>query len=576
MTAPAACTLAALVAAALSAAASAQADPVPGQVVSATVIDGSAGSVLAGKLQEHDNFGTSVAILGDVDGDGIDDLAVGAPGDDDGSHSPLQGNVGAVWILFCNASGGVKSAQKISAEEGGFTGLLHIHDLFGTSVSALRDLDGDARLDLAVGAPGDDDGGTDCGAIWILLLESDGTVKSHRKISDLSGSFSGEIDPFDRFGISLALLGDLAGDGTTELAVGAQSDDDGGEFFDGPGAVWILSLFGDSQAVEHVKISKFSGTFPGDIVDGDQFGCSVASLGDVNDDGVNDMLVGAPGDDTAGPESGALWLVMLQASGEVLDAVRVTEGLHGLTGSLKDHELFGTSLALADDLDSDGRREAFVGSPLAGPPTGTTTGGFRMISPQADGLVGNTLFVSNGLGGMPGALGFDHFGNGLAYLGDHDDDGRPCLAVGAPLDDVGTLQHGGSVWLLDLHLSPFEVAGPGLAGAGGEPVLKPGGPLSPGSVLHLDLFDSKALAPAMLFAGLDALNAHFKGGVLVPSPDLVFLHTTDIAGAIDFGGPWPPGLPGGVTFYAQYWVLDATGPKGFTSSQAVKGTSVGP
>jgi len=70
--------------------------------------------------------------------------------------------------------------------------------------------------------------------------------------------------------------------------------------------------------------------------------------------------------------------------------------------------------------------------------------------------------------------------------------------------------------------------------------------------------------------------AHFKGGVLVPSPDLVFLHTTDGFGEVDFGGPWPAGMPGGVIFYAQYWVVDATGPKGFTASNAVQGTSVGP
>ena len=545
---------------------------VPGQVVGATVIDGTPGSPLAGRLGEHDNFGTCVAALGDVDGDGFDDLAVGAPGDDDGSHSPFLGDFGAVWILFSNSVGGIKAAQKISAAEGGFTGQIDVHDLFGTSVSGLGDLDGDTRIDIAVGAPGDDDGGPDCGAIWVLMLKSDGTVKGHRKFSD--SSFGGALDPYDRFGISLGALGDLSGDKTLELAVGAQSDDNGGQFFDGPGAVWILSLFGESSLVNYVKVSKTSSDSLAGLVDGDQFGCSVTTLGDVNGDGVNDMLVGAPGDDTAGPESGALWVVTLQPTGDALGAIRVTEGVNGLTGPLKDYELLGTAVALGDDLDGDGKREAFVGSPMGAPGSGFPTGAWRMVSPVESGLTGETFFVSSGLGGMPG-LGFDHFGNGLAYLGDHDGDGRPALAVGAPFDD-GSAQHAGAIWLLDLFISPFELAGPALAGANGPPVLEPGGPLSPGSILELDLSNAPPFVFAILFASLTPLNAHFKGGVLVPAPDLVFQHTTDAEGRVDFGGPWPPGLPGGVSFYAQYWVVDATGPKGFTATQSIKGTSVGP
>jgi len=69
----------------------------------------------AGELDDDDNFGQSIASMGDIDGDGIQDLAVGAPGDDDGG-----GQRGAVWILFMNADGTVRSHQKISETEGGF------------------------------------------------------------------------------------------------------------------------------------------------------------------------------------------------------------------------------------------------------------------------------------------------------------------------------------------------------------------------------------------------------------------------------------------------------------------------
>ncbi len=148
---------------------------------------------------------------------------------------------GAVWVLFLNNNGTVKSHQKISDTEGGFTGMLDDGDSFGSSVASLGDLDGDGVGDVAVGVTLDDDGGTSRGAVWILFLNTDGTVKSHQKISDTEGGFTGILDNLDSFGQSVASLGDLDGDGVGDLAVGAARDDDGG--FD-RGAVWVLSLDG--------------------------------------------------------------------------------------------------------------------------------------------------------------------------------------------------------------------------------------------------------------------------------------------------------------------------------------------
>ncbi len=82
----------------------------------------------------------------------------------------------------------VKSHQKISDTAGGFTGTLDDLDLFGRAVASLGDLDGDTVTDLVVGAYKDDDGGADRGAAWILFLNSNGTVKSHQKISDGEGT----------------------------------------------------------------------------------------------------------------------------------------------------------------------------------------------------------------------------------------------------------------------------------------------------------------------------------------------------------------------------------------------------
>ncbi len=79
---------------------------------------------------------------------------------------------------------GVESSQKISDTAGNFEGVLDDNDQFGSAVANIGDLDFDGVTDLAVGAPLDDDGGTDRGAVWILFMNDDGTVDTDQKISD--------------------------------------------------------------------------------------------------------------------------------------------------------------------------------------------------------------------------------------------------------------------------------------------------------------------------------------------------------------------------------------------------------
>ncbi len=146
--------------------------------------------------------------------------------------------------------GTVLSHQKISDTEGGFTGELDAFDLFGRSVASLGDLDGDGVGDLAVGATNDDDGGNGRGAVWILFLNTDGTVKSHQKISDTEGNFADKLNDGDFFGDSATSLGDLDGDGVGDLAVGAHGDEDGGF---NHGAVWVLFLNTDGTVKSHQK-----------------------------------------------------------------------------------------------------------------------------------------------------------------------------------------------------------------------------------------------------------------------------------------------------------------------------------
>ncbi|MCH7720800.1 MAG: FG-GAP repeat protein, partial [Planctomycetes bacterium] len=228
----------------------------------------------------------------------------------------------ALMFVLCLGFGGhalaqpgwILSHQKISDTAGGFTGILDDGDVLGWAVGSLGDLDGDGVIDLAVGAPRDDDGGNGRGAVYILFLNADGTVKAEQKISDTEGGFNGRLDDVDAFGTSVASLGDLDADGVGDLAVGAYLDDDGGN---DRGAVWVLFLNTDGTVKSHQKISDTEGGFTGILDDSDVLGFSVASLGDLDGDGVADLAVGAFGDDDGGFSRGAVWVLFLNTDGTV-------------------------------------------------------------------------------------------------------------------------------------------------------------------------------------------------------------------------------------------------------------------
>lgn len=307
-----------------------------------------------GELGESGGFGISVSLLGDLDGDGRPELAIGAHGDDDGGI-----NFGAVWIVSLSSDGSVHAETKISATTGGLTAQLDPYDYFGLSVAALGDIDGDGVPDLAAGAVRDDDGAPDNGAVHILFLTVDGSVKAEQKISATAGEFDGALESFGMFGASVVSLGDIDGNGVPDLAVGAPRESGGGV---DRGGVWLLFLESDGTVKAHRHIGDSLGGLIGPLQDDDWFGTGVAALGDLNGDQFVDLAVGCGFNDDGAEDSGAVFILFLNADSTVGSEQKISAISGGFGGTLETSDIFGWSTVAVGDVDGDGLDDLAVGA----------------------------------------------------------------------------------------------------------------------------------------------------------------------------------------------------------------------
>ena len=271
-------------------------------------------------------LGSSIANIGDIDGDGVDDLAVGSIRDGTGGMSR-----GAVHILFMNESGLTKKANaKIRHPDVTLTDF----DAFGSSIANLGDLDGDGINDIAVGAIADDkaSGNTNEGAVHILLLNRDGSIKpTSFEIVDTGNDTIFNPDTQDFTGASIANLGDINGDGINDIAVGAPGNNN---IPSKEGSVFTILMrnAGDDLITTNgffrIDTNSHSDL---NLSGSDRFGAAIANIGDRNEDGVNDLAVGAPGTDSGG----ALYLLYMDANTRIVNVTSsAANGSYGPEGAI--------------------------------------------------------------------------------------------------------------------------------------------------------------------------------------------------------------------------------------------------
>jgi hypothetical protein len=341
----------------------------------------------------------------DLNGDGYDDLIVGAYGADPGGRD----TAGAVSVFYGSAAG-ISPVPRQT-----YTGLA-IADQAGRAVSGAGDVNGDGYGDLVYGASQANAAGMfHGGTATVVHGGPDGAAALPAVV--LNGPTAD-----DYFGWSVAAAGDVNLDGYGDIIVGANRADPGRRTNAGLATVY----FGSPDGITVANAQGRQGATAGD-----ELGWSVASAGDVNGDGYSDVLMGArqlaPGANAAG----LVWLYLGSNTGIPLMPAALYLG--AAVG-----DSFGESVASAGDINNDGYSDIIVGAPQASP-------GGRMMAGAASVFLGSAMMLStNAVRVYEGVRAADNFGISVASAGDCNADGFADVIVGASLYDPAGRPNAGS------------------------------------------------------------------------------------------------------------------------------------
>ncbi|MEQ9096239.1 MAG: integrin alpha [Phycisphaerales bacterium] len=430
-------------------------------------LDGVTGFRIGGV--ERQSAGYSVASAGDFNGDGIDDLVIGAHGASPGGRY----RAGTSYVVF--------------GSDSGFPATFRLADLNGTNgfrldgdeeethsgyrVARAGDINGDGIGDVIIGARRSYPFGNDLPGLAYVVFGRDpsSAFPAVLQLGDLDGETGFRLngtDAGDYFGVNIASTGDMNNDGVDDLIIGATGTDPGGR--ENAGTSFVV--FGRDTASTGgfppvFEMSSLVGS-EGFRIEGaaafDTSGRPVAHAGDVNGDGIDDVVVSARGADPGGRRSaGSSYVVFGRDTTDPFPAALQLVDLDGVRGvrieGVDSGDFAGEPVASAGDVNGDGLDDLIIGTTYYTATSyvvygrDTSGGGFPAVIPLAD---------------IDGEIGFrlDGIARAVAPAGDINNDGVDDFMVASPSSDPGGREDAGSTYIIygrKLTFCPPDLDGDG-------------------------------------------------------------------------------------------------------------------